>query len=64
MVEQGRGREESSFFEKKEAKKLFFHWHRADERAGIKRIKFFCFFLFTKRRFLPSPCLPSLRRPA
>jgi len=64
-------KQESSFFEKKEAKKLFSgpaappeaatepteRQHKTGRMITNARIKVFCFFFFKKRRFLLSSCV-------
>jgi penicillin-binding protein 1C len=58
-MKEGEGK--SLLFLKKKKQKNFWDLAPTVQTAGSKRIKFFCFFLFTKRRFLlPLALLPLL----
>jgi hypothetical protein len=54
-----KARQESSFCEQKEAKKLYPFDGGSTGSAALSRKKFFCFFFFKKRRlFLPHRTAP------
>jgi len=48
-------REEIFFFEKKK-QKTFVTWNAPTTPGALQLTKFFCFFLFTKRRLLLFTC--------